>query len=116
MSAVLFSVLRGCTPLFLCALWTCWNLHCTVWQTIESHSGYVVPFPLSPWSLPSALGGEQGRHEFHHSRNVGNFGGFFNWWDRLCGTDAEYEAWRAAGSPPLKEIVNTVGKPSNKQS
>ena len=78
-------------------------------QTVEAHSGYVVPFPFSVWSLRAALGGEQGRHEFHHSRNVGNFGGFFDWWDRAMGTDAAYEAWRAAGSPPLKELRPRAG-------
>ena len=73
-------------------------------QTVESHSGYVVPFPFSVWSMSSELAGENGRHEWHHSRNVGNYGGFFNWWDRAMGTDAAYEKWRAAGSPPLKEL------------
>jgi sterol desaturase/sphingolipid hydroxylase (fatty acid hydroxylase superfamily) len=30
-------------------------------------------------------------HHFHHARNRGNYGLYFTWWDRLCGTeDAEY--------------------------
>ncbi len=30
-------------------------------------------------------------HHFHHARNRGNFGLYFTWWDRLCGTeDATY--------------------------
>jgi len=30
-------------------------------------------------------------HHFHHARNRGNFGLYFTWWDRWCGTeDAEY--------------------------
>jgi lathosterol oxidase len=30
-------------------------------------------------------------HHFHHARNRGNFGLYFTWWDRLCGTeDPEY--------------------------
>lgn len=30
-------------------------------------------------------------HHFHHARNRGNYGLYFTWWDRWCGTeDAEY--------------------------
>lgn len=30
-------------------------------------------------------------HHFHHARNRGNFGLYFTWWDRYCGTeDAQY--------------------------
>jgi Delta7-sterol 5-desaturase len=30
-------------------------------------------------------------HHFHHARNRGNFGLYFTWWDRWCGTeDLEY--------------------------
>lgn len=30
-------------------------------------------------------------HHFHHARNRGNFGLYFTWWDRWCGTeDREY--------------------------
>lgn len=30
-------------------------------------------------------------HHFHHARNRGNYGLYFTWWDRLCGTeDCEY--------------------------
>jgi sterol desaturase/sphingolipid hydroxylase (fatty acid hydroxylase superfamily) len=33
-------------------------------------------------------------HHYHHARNRGNFGLYFGWWDRLCGT--EDPAWREA--------------------
>ena len=30
-------------------------------------------------------------HHYHHARNSGNFGLYFTWWDRLCGTeDTQY--------------------------
>lgn len=33
-------------------------------------------------------------HHFHHARNRGNFGLYFTWWDRWCGTeDADYLAY-----------------------
>ena len=63
---------------------------------IPAHSGYVLPLPLTAWSLPwGELGGELGRHAFHHSHPNANanFGGYFNWWDRLMGTDKPYLAW-----------------------
>lgn len=28
-------------------------------------------------------------HHFHHARNRGNFGLYFSWWDRWCGTEDE---------------------------
>jgi len=33
-------------------------------------------------------------HHFHHARNRGNYGLYFTWWDRWCGTeDVAYLAW-----------------------
>jgi sterol desaturase/sphingolipid hydroxylase (fatty acid hydroxylase superfamily) len=33
-------------------------------------------------------------HHFHHARNRGNFGLYFSWWDRCCGTeDPDYLAY-----------------------
>lgn len=29
-------------------------------------------------------------HDFHHTHNTGNFGGWFIFWDWLCGTDQRY--------------------------
>jgi sterol desaturase/sphingolipid hydroxylase (fatty acid hydroxylase superfamily) len=26
-------------------------------------------------------------HHFHHARNRGNYGLYFSWWDKLCGTE-----------------------------
>merc|ERR1712054_161958 len=80
-------------PLLLqahCSVWWIYGC-CKMWQTIESHSGYVFPFPFSPWSIGHSM--EDGRHEFHHSHNVGNFGGMFCFWDVLMATDRAYEDW-----------------------
>lgn len=45
-------------------------------------------------------------HHFHHARNRGNFGLYFTWWDRWCGTeDQEYLRYgdaRFAGSTPAQ--------------
>ncbi len=40
------------------------------------------------WITPVA------HHHFHHARNRGNYGLYFTWWDRWCGTeDAEHLRW-----------------------
>jgi len=55
------------------------------------HCGHeLMPWTLSPrgalrWITPVS------HHHFHHARNRGNYGLYFTWWDRWCGTeDADY--------------------------
>ena len=60
-----------------------------LWQSVDAHSGLLLPF--SPWSV-ALLGMDCARaHDFHHSHNSGNYGGFFMFWDWACGTDAAYK-------------------------
>jgi sterol desaturase/sphingolipid hydroxylase (fatty acid hydroxylase superfamily) len=56
-------------------------------ETVDAHSGFR--FPFSPFSLLPFQGGSE-RHFFHHSHNVGSFGSFFNYWDRITGTDRAF--------------------------
>jgi len=71
-----------------------------LWQSIDAHSGMHLPFPLTPWNvLPFSDCAPA--HDFHHSHNVGCYGGFFSFWDKLCGTDVAYQQFRnreAAGA------------------
>lgn len=62
-----------------------------LWQSIDAHSGFNLPFPLSPFSALRYMDCAPA-HDFHHSHNVGNFGGFFVFWDTLMGTDQLYLA------------------------
>jgi len=64
-----------------------------LWQSIDAHSGYDFPFPLSPWSAIKYMDCAPA-HDFHHSHNVGNYGGYFMFWDKLCGTDEAYVAFQ----------------------
>ena len=65
-----------------------------LWQSIDAHCGMILPPPLSLWnSLPGM--DCAGAHDYHHSHNVGNFGGFFMFWDWLCGTDQPYRRYLA---------------------
>lgn len=67
-------------------------------QSIDAHSGYDLPFPLSIWSAVDVMDCAPA-HSFHHSRNTGMYGGYFVFWDWLMGTDASYKAYLAkAGS------------------
>ena len=42
-----------------------------LWQSIDAHSGYDLPFPLSPWSAIKYMDCAPA-HDFHHSHNHGN--------------------------------------------
>jgi sterol desaturase/sphingolipid hydroxylase (fatty acid hydroxylase superfamily) len=84
--------------------YTCLKLH----QSIDAHSGYDLPLPFSPWSAWRGVLDGARAHDFHHSKNVGNFGGYTPFWgapartaphatvltpvraDWLCGTDQAY--------------------------
>ena len=61
-----------------------------LYQSLEAHSGYNIPFPFSISSVIDCMDCAPA-HDFHHSANVGNFGGFFMFWDWICGTDAAYK-------------------------
>ena len=64
-----------------------------LWQSIEAHSNYSFPFPFSFWSFVESFDCARA-HDFHHSHNVGNFGGTTMFWDWLLGTDAAYNKWQ----------------------
>ncbi len=60
-----------------------------LWQSVDAHSSLHLPFPLTPWNVLPGMDCSRA-HDFHHSHNVGCYGGFFSFWDRICGTDAAY--------------------------
>jgi sterol desaturase/sphingolipid hydroxylase (fatty acid hydroxylase superfamily) len=65
-------------------------LHMIVRNTIGHCSHELFPWRSTSrgwlrWITPVS------HHHYHHARNRGNFGLYFTWWDRLCGTeDAAY--------------------------
>jgi sterol desaturase/sphingolipid hydroxylase (fatty acid hydroxylase superfamily) len=56
-------------------------------ETLDAHSNF--DFPFSPFSYFSWQGGAR-RHEFHHSHNVGCFGSFTTFWDKIMGSDQAF--------------------------
>ena len=65
-------------------------LHMIVRNAIGHCAHELLPWRWTPrgvlgWITPVS------HHHFHHARNRGNYGLYFTWWDRGCGTeDAEY--------------------------
>jgi Delta7-sterol 5-desaturase len=65
-------------------------LHMILRNAIGHCSHELMPWRWTPrgalrWITPVT------HHHFHHARNRGNYGLYFTWWDRWCGTeDAEY--------------------------
>lgn len=63
-------------------------------ETIDVHSGYDFPY-LNPMNLIPFYGGTK-FHDFHHYNFVGNYSSTFTWWDKLFGTDAQYQQHQLA--------------------
>ena len=65
-------------------------IHMILRNAIGHSSHELMPWRWSPrgvlrWITPVT------HHHFHHARNRGNYGLYFTWWDRWCGTeDADY--------------------------
>ena len=79
------------------------NLHFTtliLWtivrgiETHDAHCGYE--FPWSPFRL-IPFGGDASYHDYHHTRNVGNYGTFMTIWDTVFDTNKDYYAKIAKG-------------------
>ena len=64
-------------------------------ESADAHSGYEFPwsiFRLMPFSADSTF------HDFHHTRNVGNYGTFTWVWDSLFDTSLDYYVQYPEGS------------------
>nr|WP_285887399.1 sterol desaturase family protein [Hydrogenophaga intermedia] len=80
-------------------------VHMILRNTIGHCAHELLPWRWTPrgwlgWVTPVS------HHHFHHARNRGNFGLYFTWWDRWCGTedpdylrhgDARFGKAKAAG-------------------
>ena len=64
------------------------------WEVLDEHCGY---------RFPSVFGSEHSRrHDFHHARSGLNNLGMFIFWDWLCGTDKNYNAYLAKAESKAK--------------
>ena len=79
-----------------------------VFETIDAHSGYALPW--SPWNLFLTVQGGAARHDFHHSHNMGSYGSFTKFWDWVTGTDIPFKEYQAK----LAKGQQTVNKKKTK--
>ena len=73
---------------------TIW-LNLRIAETLDGHSGFVFPKPVQLllgnfMALNPILGTEPRYHNYHHSKNMSNFGTFFIIWDTVFGSNKEY--------------------------
>ncbi|CAI5784134.1 methylsterol monooxygenase 1 [Podarcis lilfordi] len=66
-------------------------LICRLLEIIDVHSGYDIP--LNPLHLVPFYTGAR-FHDFHHMNSIGNYASTFTWWDKLFGTDSQYNSYR----------------------
>lgn len=71
-----------------CSIIIAWGLLRSL-ETHDGHSGYE--FPWSPFRM-IPFGGDASYHNYHHSKNVGNYGSFMTIWDSLLNTNKDYYA------------------------
>lgn len=62
-----------------------------LWQEVDAHCGY--DFPWSLHNIVPIWGGSE-FHDFHHMNFVGNYGSTLRIWDKICGTDAKFHAFK----------------------
>ncbi|KAJ8519227.1 hypothetical protein ONZ45_g3790 [Pleurotus djamor] len=74
-----------------------------LFQAIDAHSGYDFPWSLQH-ILPFWSGADH--HDFHHMAFTNNFSTSFRWWDRICGTDDKYRAYRERVKEMKKKNVD----------
>lgn len=58
-----------------------------VYKTLSTHSGYVFPWEIFQY-LPFVSQSEF--HSYHHSHNMGNYGGMLTLWDKILHTSDNY--------------------------
>jgi sterol desaturase/sphingolipid hydroxylase (fatty acid hydroxylase superfamily) len=86
-------------------------------EFVDSHCGYDVPWGwVYPWAEIYPWGSGARIHDYHHSHNLGAYGGgVFGIWDRLFQTDADYRLFeqkrrtRQTGPPPSAAAAAVAG-------
>lgn len=63
-----------------------WALY-RIYFTTEEHSGFDFPWHLNK-CIPYGVSSDH--HNFHHEKNIGNYGQFTIFWDYIFGTEEVY--------------------------
>lgn len=76
-------------------VWCVWII-LRMLKTCDAHSGYTLPWSPFGWGPMN----ESKRHDYHHQASTGNYGSFFVFWDRICGTSVgDASSIKMAGKP-----------------
>ena len=62
-----------------------------IWDANSAHSGYNfswAPIQLLPFCTNDEF------HDYHHTKNVGNYGSHFRIWDTVFSTNASYRKFK----------------------
>lgn len=77
-------------------------------ETVESHGGYEFPWAMTryvPMNCTSMY------HNYHHLKNIGNFGSMFIIWDSIFGTNSYYyKDIRKSKSKKVSLVASGSGK------
>lgn len=76
-----------------------------LFQAIDAHSGYELPWSLHHF-LPFWAGADH--HDVHHQKFLGNYSSSFRWWDYMCGTEAGSASEEKKRMREEKETVKKV--------
>lgn len=95
-----------------CVTLMAWTL-LQITESSEAHSGYDLP-----WS-PFVLTRDGGRHDFHHSHaggpegmgTSGSYASWFEFWDKICGTDKSFKKFLATEGSKIVHPVPTIAHP-----
>lgn len=90
---------------FMFFFWQVWKIY----TSTESHSGYY--FPWSPSRVLFCVS-DSSFHDFHHSKNVGNFGGIIYLWDYFqnsCGL--YFSLWKKSPEHLSKRNIKNSWSP-----
>ncbi len=70
-----------------------------IWDANIGHSGYDfswAPVQLLPFCTNDEF------HDFHHSKNVGNYASHFRFWDMIFGTNKDFTKFKMQQLLPVK--------------
>jgi len=97
-----------CFARHLLTLW-CW-LVVRLWETIEDHSGYEIPW--NPLNFIPFWGGAV-HHDYHHKEFEGNYASVFTFWDWVFGTDIGFRASQKSkqktGKTKWSDLIQKLG-------
>lgn len=74
-----------------------------LFETVESHCGYDFPWAVTrafPFSVTSTY------HNYHHLKNIGNFGSFLIMWDSIFGTNTAYYKELQNSESPYSKLLS----------